>query len=185
VVAGGLEELLAGRSERIGSLALGVPMSTRATPGGRAAGNANAPVLVGIPCGLGLTERIATASRAVAVRRASAPPAAPITFLRPVLPLLCRLGLYRSYLRRQRRIHTIVSLVRGPAGPLALAGVPVTRIVPLSLGETGSIAVTTVAVTALGRLVVTLHADPGRVPDLDRLERAVREGFAALVRGSG
>ena len=101
--------------------------------------------------------------------------------IRPVLPVVARLGLYRRYMLRQRRLHTIVSLVRGPSGPVALGGTPVTRFVPLALAEEGSITITVVALAALSRLVVTLQADPGRVPDLDRLADAVRRGFAALT----
>jgi diacylglycerol O-acyltransferase len=41
--------------------------------------------------------------------------------------------------------------------------------------------VTVVALTAGDRLAVTLVVDPARVPDLDRLAAAVREGFAALA----
>ncbi|GAA4884060.1 hypothetical protein GCM10023403_59320 [Pseudonocardia benzenivorans] len=182
VVAGALEELLAGRGERIATLSVGVPMATRATGGD--AGNANAPLLVDIPCGLAPAERIRAVAAAVAVRRASAPPAAPLTLLRPVMPLVARLGLFRHYLRRQRRLHTIVSLVRGPAGPLTLGGVPVTRMVPLALGDQGSITVTVVALAATGRLVVTIHADPVRVPELDRVAAGVRAGFLALTGDS-
>ncbi|MBN9110763.1 MAG: DUF1298 domain-containing protein [Pseudonocardia sp.] len=179
VVAGALEELLETRGEHIRTLAVGVPMATG--PRERTAGNANAPLLVEIPLGAAPRERIRVAAAAVASRRASEPPAAPITLLRPVVPLLVRLGLYRRYLRRQRRLHTIVSMVRGPAGPVTLGGVPVTRMIPLALGDQGSITVTVVALAALGRLVVTIHADPDRTPDLDRLAESVRAGFDALV----
>lgn len=179
VVTGALEELLETRGEHIRTLAVGVPMAT--APRERSAGNANAPLLVEVPLDAAPCERIRVAAAAVASRRASEPPAAPITLLRPIVPLLVRLGLYRRYLRRQRRLHTIVSMVRGPAGPVTLGGVPVTRMIPLALGDQGSITVTVVALAALGRLVVTVHADPDRTPDLDRLAESVRAGFDALV----
>jgi diacylglycerol O-acyltransferase len=81
------------------------------------------------------------------------------------------LGAYRWYLRHQRRIHTLVSHVRGPDRPLTLAGAAVTGIIPVAVGEAGKLTVSFTVVSYAGTVAITVVADPDRVADLAALTR--------------
>jgi diacylglycerol O-acyltransferase len=84
-------------------------------------------------------------------------------------------------MNHQRRLHTLVSNVRGPDRPLTLAGAPVAAIVPVSVGEAGNLTVNFVALSYAGTLTVTVTADPDRVPDLPVLAAALQAELDALT----
>ena len=107
---------------RAAAHAVGVPM---ATPSEAGAGNANAPLLVAVPCGLSLAERVAAVSVQVAAARASAPPAAPITLLGRVMSLLVRSGPSRRYLRGSAGCTPSSAWCGVRGEPVALAGIRV------------------------------------------------------------
>ncbi|NJP96289.1 DUF1298 domain-containing protein [Nonomuraea sp. FMUSA5-5] len=49
--------------------------------------------------------------------------------------------LYRRYLRHQRRIHTLVSNVRGADRPLAVVGAAIRQMIPVAVAENGNVTV--------------------------------------------
>jgi len=68
----------------------------------------------------------------------------------------------------------LVSYVHGPDRPLTLCGRAVRSIVPISVGESGNIAVSFQAMSYAGVLTVTAIADPDRCPDVPVLVADLR-----------
>jgi diacylglycerol O-acyltransferase len=89
-------------------------------------------------------------------------------------------GLYRAWLRRQRRMHTLLSNVPGPPAPISVGGAPVTGMVPIAVGDSGNLTVTFACLSYAGTLTVTAVADPERVPDLPRLTAALQSALDEL-----
>lgn len=101
--------------------------------------------------------------------------------LQPLFRLIAAAGLYHLYLDHQRRLHTLVSSVRGPDRPLTLFGAPIAAIVPVSVAEAGNLTVNFLALSYAGTLTVTVVADPDRVVDLPVLARALQVELDALT----
>jgi WS/DGAT/MGAT family acyltransferase len=180
VVSAALGALLERRGELVRTLRVAVPVAVPRPGPVAGAGNAVAPMVIGIRTGSGLAATVrAIALTVTEVRRRPTAPA-PIVLLGPVFRLLAAAGLYHWYMNRQRRFHTLVSNVRGPDRPVALSGAPVERIVPLAVGEAGNTTVNFLALSYAGRLTITVVADPDRVPDLVVLADAVRAELDAL-----
>jgi len=117
-------------------------------------------------------------------RRASAAGPAPITVLGGWFRLIAALGGYRWYMTHQKRLHTLVSCVRGPAGPVRLGGAEVRGMIPIAVGGATNVTVAFVALLYAGSLTVTAVADPVRCPDLDGLGRVLAAELAAIAGGS-
>jgi hypothetical protein len=178
--AAALARLLEHRGEQVPELRIGVPMAVRRETSAAGAGNRVVPLLVGVPVTGPAGARIARTGAAVRAARATAGGRAPITVLQPVLGLAAATGLYELFMRRQRRLHTLVSDVRGPAAPVSVAGAPVTSMIPFSVAEAGNITVSALALSYAGTLTVTLAVDPHRVPELADLATALGRELAAL-----
>ena len=97
--------------------------------------------------------------------------------------LVAALGGYRWYMEHQRRLHTLVSYVRGPEQPVSFGDVPVRSMIPLVVGGTTNITVAFLALSYAESLTVTAVADPDRCPDLPLLAQSLRQEFAALTAG--
>jgi hypothetical protein len=121
------------------------------------------------------------------------PASVPFPRPRPALPVLARdalltrlremrqaAGSWRALRRamfamnRQRRFHTLVTHVRGPAEPLTLDGHPVSEAIPVAIGERGK-SVSFEALSYAGILAITVLVDPEHGPDLDAAELRWRE----------
>jgi WS/DGAT/MGAT family acyltransferase len=181
--AGALTALLARRGETVGEFRVAVmvagPGPDPDTPGNRAA-----PLVVTVPATGLLGERVDSLTGVVRAARDSVT-ARPTAGVPPTLfRLLAAAGLFRWYMARQRRLHTLVSNLRGPQEPVRLAAAPVARIVPFSVGETGNLTVHFVALSYAGVLTVTAVADPDHVPDLPVLVSALQAELDALADGT-
>ena len=164
-VAGALRSVLHRRGESVAAFRIAVMVTaSRSAPPGR--GNLVAPLVVDLPsAGDPVTQLTETVGRVRAGRAAASHPPM-LALLFPVFRLLAAVGLYRAYMARQRRMHTLVSNVRGPARPLTLAGTPVHTIIPVGVGEAGNLTVNFLALSYAGTLTVTVAVDPEQVPDL-------------------
>ncbi len=181
-VAGALHTLLQRRGETVDVFSVAVMVSARRSAGPAELGNRVTPLLVGVPGDGPPAERLRRIAGAVgrAREQATGPPV--VSVLGPVFRWAARCGLYRIYLRHQRRLHTLVSNVRGPAEAVTLAGLPVSAIVPVALGEPGDVTVSFVVLSYADALTVTVVADAG-VPDLPVLAGVLQAEFDALVGG--
>jgi WS/DGAT/MGAT family acyltransferase len=195
-VAGALRRLLDGRGERLGAVSIAVPVGAQRAAGGaqqaaggtgraagRAAGgvdgNLGSPLVVTVPDG---GDGVAHVAAEVRRRRGEAAGPAPVAVLGGAFRVLASMGAYGWYMRRQRRMHTLVSNVRGPGVVVSVGGVSVRGMIPLVVGGNTNITVMFLALSYCGELVVTVVADPDRCPDLDRLGVLLSGELDLIVR---
>jgi WS/DGAT/MGAT family acyltransferase len=172
-VAGALHQVLKGRGEHIGTLAVAVPVSGRRPGSGPTLGNMVGPMLVSVPATGDLGERLAQVAAQVRAHKAAATGPPPIAVLGWLFRPLAALGGYRWYMNHQHRFHTLVSHVRGPAEPATFGGCPVTSAIPVVVGQGGNITVYFEVLSYTGTLTVTVITDPGHFPDLATLTAAL------------
>jgi diacylglycerol O-acyltransferase len=180
-VAGALGALLEGRGESVDPLVVTVLVSGRRSATATDLGNANTPLVVGVPVVGDPAERLRRFAGTVRAARAAATAPPLIALSGPVFRLVAAAGGYSWYLAHQRRFHTLVSNLAGPDERLTLAGRTAEAIVPVAAGESGNVTVSFDALSYAGSLAVTVMADRDRVPDLPVLTAALRAQFAALV----
>ena len=180
-IAGALSAVLGRRGESIGTVRIAVLVTARREVTADRLGNAAAPLVVEVPTGGDPEERLRRIAGHVRAARASATGTSLIGLLGGLFRLLAAAGIYRWYLRRQRRCHTVVSNVPGPDSPCTLAGVSVAAIVPVAVGEAGNMTVSFVALSYAGTLTVSVVADPDAVPDLTVLAGALQRELDALA----
>jgi diacylglycerol O-acyltransferase len=176
--AGALHRLLEGRGERLDDVVISVPFSARNQASTGQLGNQSGVIPLTVPA----VGDPATRLRRVAVRTRVAKRTvrgASTALIGPLFRLLARLGLYRRFINRQRLIHTFSSNVRGPDTPLALAGCPITAVLPLS-AATGNVTVAFAVLSYAGTLAITLVADPDACPDLPGLREYLVAELHAL-----
>ncbi len=179
-VGAALRDLLAARGEAVDPIAVGVPVSMRRSTTSATLGNQVAPILVPVPVGGGVSERLERVAAAVRRGRAAAtqpPPPGVAT----AMWWAARLGLLGRYMAHQRRMHTMVSSIHGPDEPITLGGSTVVAIVPLVSAETGNVRVGVDVLSYAGTLTITVVADPDAVPDLAGLADALRRELADLA----
>jgi len=198
-VAGALGTLLRSRGEHVGEIVATVMVGAAPAnaAGGSAGGSADGSATgsaggsagnqagiapIALPTGGTLAERLPTIAtrtrpRTQGRRGASAAP------FGVALRILARLRLLRWFIDHQRMVHTFVTNLRGPAVPVAIAGVPVTGLVPISLA-TGNVTVAFAAMSYAGTVTITVVTDPTHHPDRDVLLRALEEELAAPRSGS-
>ncbi|WP_214401417.1 wax ester/triacylglycerol synthase domain-containing protein [Pseudonocardia lacus] len=178
-VAGALRRALVTRGERaVESLRIAVVAAGRRTASPEEPGNATGPLVVAVPAGGPLGDRVERIAGAVPAVRAAADAGAAgspgVGALQPLFRLVARTGLYRAYLSHQHRMHTLLSNVRGPEQALRLGGATIREMIPVSVGEAGNMTVQFVALSYAGGLVVTVVADPRHVPDTDGIAHALQ-----------
>jgi diacylglycerol O-acyltransferase / wax synthase len=128
-----LHQILLSRGESVDPIAITVPVSGRGSRHGPAVGNLVSPMLVQVPAGGAVPERLAAVEAAVRSHKAEATGPPPIATLGGLFRVVARLGGYRYYMNHQRRFHTLVTHVRGPAEPLTLDGHPVSEAIPVAI----------------------------------------------------
>ncbi len=183
-VTGALRTLLQQRSEAVDTLRVAIMVAAHEPVRVAGSGNRVAPLVVGLRTDGEPAVRLARISAEVRSARGSAAGTSLIASMGPVFRWLAACGAYRSYLRRQRRFHTVVSNVAGPVGPLTYAGAPVTSIVPVSVGEAGNITVSFLALSYAGTLTVTVQADPECAADLSLLGADLQDELDVLTSGA-
>jgi hypothetical protein len=94
--------------------------------------------------------------------------AASTVVLSPAFRALAALRVYRPMVDHQRSMNTLVTNLRGPAGPMTLAGRSVRSIVPVT-PIVGNVPVAAVALSFGGRLSVTMRVAPDLWPSAERL----------------
>jgi class 3 adenylate cyclase len=182
VVASALHRTLLARGESVRSLTLTVPVSGRHPAEQAALGNMVSPMLVPVPATGSLAERLAQVSAQVRAEKASATGPPPIALLGWLFRPLAAAGGFRWYMNHQRRFHTLVSHVRGPAEPVTFGGSAITSAIPVGLGEAGNATVCFEVLSYAGTVAVTAVADPDRFPDLAALAAALHDELDLVAR---
>jgi diacylglycerol O-acyltransferase len=180
LATGGLRALMRTRGEVVQGVRLhaNVAVSMRGPAGATAAGNQTGGIMVRLPVGEPDAVR---RLRLVAADSAEAKAGQPPTAANSVLVWLGRLGVLRWYSRRQHFTNVVESNVIGPPWTLRLMGAPVLELVPLGL-LVGNVALSFVALSYAGSLVISVQADADRLSDLAVLEAAIREDWVGLRR---
>jgi len=180
-IGGALGTLLRHRGENVEQLVVSVPVSARREADVTELGNQVGVIPVAVPVGGDPFERLAavaeiTRSSKTATLGASA------ALLAPAFRTLRRLGLLRRYTRRQQRINTFVSNVRGPEERLSLLGVPITEVIPIGY-TTGNVGVAFAVLSYAEQLVVNITADPDTLlEDLPLLASELRAELETLTQ---
>lgn len=167
-VAAALHGLLLDRGEYVDPIVVTVPVSGRRPGAGHDVGNLVSPMLINVPTSGTVGERLAAVRAEVDAHKAAATGPPPIAVLGGLFRLLARLGVYRFYMNHQRRFHTLVTHVRGPAEPVRLGGHEVSAI-PVAVGEAGNTTVNFEVLSYAGILTIAAIVDPDHGPDPDDL----------------
>jgi WS/DGAT/MGAT family acyltransferase len=184
-VSGALHRLLRQRGERVDDVVVAVPVAGRRSTTAARLGNEVSPMVVAVPATGRPGRRISAVAADVRARKALATGPAPIALLGPAFRAAARLGGYRWYMNRQRRLHTLVSHVRGPTGPVRFAGARVTDTVPIALGEAGNITVAFEVLSYAGTLTISALVDPDRFPEVSALAAALADELAEVSADLG
>jgi WS/DGAT/MGAT family acyltransferase len=180
-VAGALRHVLVGRGELLPELVVSVPVSAR--PGsGPELGNAVGVVPVRVPVHATRQRRLAAVQAQLAMMRRGRRGSSSAV-LSPGFRLLALAGAMQWFVRHQRLVHTFATSIRGPQGPVAIAGGRVARIVPLAVNP-GNVTVSFDVLSACGRLVVAIVSDPEQVPERRTVRQALEDELAALCAGA-
>ncbi|MCM4084408.1 wax ester/triacylglycerol synthase domain-containing protein [Paractinoplanes hotanensis] len=175
-----LRRLLAHRGEQVREIRAGVPVAGERT----AAGNAVSPLLLTVPVTGSRENRMAQVTADTRAWRSKAAGPAPISLLGGFFRLLAATGGYRWYMNHQRRLHIVVSCLRGPARPVCFAGTPVRSMIPIVPGGASNLTLACQALSYAGVLTVTAVADPVGCPELDLFARDLQNELDLLARGS-
>ncbi|GAB2862001.1 wax ester/triacylglycerol synthase domain-containing protein [Lentzea nigeriaca] len=172
-VGAALNDVLLASGESLDTVMVGVPVSGHVSEE-PARGNMVSPLLVPVPATGDLAERLRRTEARVRAHKSSAQGPPLIALLGWLFRPLAALGVYRWYMNHQRRMHTLVSHVRGPADPITFSGWPIRSAVPIGSLGAGNVTVYFDVFTYAGTVTITVIADLDRFPDLDVLTRAVR-----------
>jgi diacylglycerol O-acyltransferase / wax synthase len=180
-VGAALHQILLSRGESVDPIAITVPVSGRGSRPGPAVGNLVSPMLVEVPTSGAVRERLAQVEAAVHAHKAAATGPPPIAILGGLFRVVAKLGGYRFYMNHQRRFHTLVTHVRGPAEPLTLDGHPVSWSIPVAIGERGNMTVSFEVLSYAGMLTITVIVDPEHGPDLDDMTRRLQHELDSIT----
>ena len=179
-VVGAVTDVLDDRGERVESLVVSVPYSSRGQATPDQLGNRTGVVPFRVP-GAGATAQVRLRSVAAQSRaQRGRPRAASAAPLGLAFRSLARVGAFRLFIDHQRLVNTFVTNVRGPAQPLALGGHEVSRIVPVAVTP-GNTSVTFDVLSYAGCLGVTVVADPSALPDPTELSARLSIRLDELV----
>jgi WS/DGAT/MGAT family acyltransferase len=178
-VAGALRRVLAGRGESVDRLAIAVPVAGRRSAAASELGNQVSPMLVTV-AGTGDPTTIRRVAAAVRARKELAAGPPPIAVLGTLFRVVAATGAFRWYMNHQRRLHTLVSTVRGPEQPIRFAGTAIAAIIPVAVAEAGNTTVSFEVLSYAGTVTITAIVDPDHFPDLATLTDGLEAELALL-----
>jgi diacylglycerol O-acyltransferase / wax synthase len=178
-VTGALHEHLRAGGERVDQVVVSVAVSAHPAEQEREVRNAVGVVPLLLPASGTPAERLAEVARRTPVLRTGDRAAAAVV-LEQLFGVLARLRVIRWYVRRQRRVTTFATNLRGPDRPLALAGATVAGVLPLS-AISGNVAAAFAALSYAGVLVVTVVGDPQVCADVEGLAGRVQHQLDELT----
>ncbi|GGM45147.1 wax ester/triacylglycerol synthase domain-containing protein [Dactylosporangium sucinum] len=178
VVGGGLRDLLLARGEPVDGVQLRVAVTVSLRgPDDPAHGNRNGSVVVRLPLHRDPGARLRAVAAATARAKRGQTPVAQ----QWCMVAAARAGLARRLGRGQRMVNLVVSNVPGPAAPVRMLGAPVLDLVPVG-ALAGNLAVSVLALSYAGRLVLAAVADQERFPDLPVALAGMERDWARLAR---
>lgn len=179
-VAGALRRVLTTRGESVDTIAIAVPVAGRRSATTSELGNQVGPMLVTV-AGSDTSTRLQRVAAQVRARKESAAGPPPIAVLGTFFRAAAALGAFRWYMNHQRRMHTLVSHVRGPEQPISFGGAPVEAIIPAAVGEAGNTTSSFQVLSYAGTVTITAIVDPDSFPDLSALTDGLHAELALLT----
>lgn len=167
------------RGEHVEELVVSVPVSGRSSTTSGDLGNRVGVMPVRVPVTGGMAERVAQVARGTRVRKTQTRGAS-AALVGPTFRLLAAVGLFRWVVDRQRLVNSFLTNLRGPTRPLAFAGAPIVRVVPITV-TAGNVGVAFAALSYAGGLTVTVIADPDVVPETGALAADLRSALQQIV----
>jgi WS/DGAT/MGAT family acyltransferase len=183
-VAGALRRVLTTRGESVDTIAIAVPVAGRRSATTSELGNQVGPMLVTV-AGSDTSTRLQRVAAQVRARKESAAGPPPIAVLGTFFRAAAALGAFRWYMNHQRRMHTLVSHVRGPEQPISFGGAPVEAIIPAAVGEAGNTTSSFQVLSYAGTVTITAIVDPDSFPDLSALTDGLHAELALLTASNG
>lgn len=180
-VAGTLAEVLRSRGESADTLVLSVAVSGRREGTAPSPGNQVGTMLVEVSTHPDPICRLTAVALTTRARRRSAGRGASALLLGPAFRVLARLGMFRSFVDRQRVVTTFVSNLHGPTKPVAFLGAVVTDVIPVT-SMTGNVTLSFAALSYAGGLSITIIADPDHCRDLPLVQRELTRQLEQLTR---
>jgi WS/DGAT/MGAT family acyltransferase len=178
-VAGAVGEVLRTRGEDVPGLVVSVPVSARRSTTTGQLGNQVGVMAVRVPTAGPIRARIADVAATTAAHK-SQRRGASAALVAPAFRVLAALGAFRWMIDHQRAVNTFLTSMRGPGQALALGGMPIRRIIPLTIA-TGNVPVAVAALSYADALGVTVVVDPDLVPERDALVSALQRQLRDLV----
>jgi diacylglycerol O-acyltransferase len=178
-VTGALLAVLRARGEHPARLVVSVPVSGRPATTANRLGNNTGVRPIAVPTLADDSARLAEIVRLTRTTRefVRASSAGPLGF---AFRTLSRLGLFQTFIERQRLVHTFESNVRGPTEVLSFGGHRISAVVPAAVNP-GNIGVSFDVLSYAGVLSVTVVTDPDIIKELDLLTQALSRVFTRLV----
>ena len=178
-VTGALSRLLAGRGETLNTVTVSVPVSLRRRASVRDLGNQTGVMLLRLPSVGQALKRLRSVAALARAARHFAPGASDVLFY-GFFRILAGLGLYGRFIDHQRVNHTFVTNLKGSQTRMGLGGFPIVDLIALSTAS-GNVTVSFAVLSYMGRLTVTVIADPQTCPDLERLRDLLDAELAELT----
>ncbi|MDQ0374617.1 wax ester/triacylglycerol synthase domain-containing protein [Cellulomonas humilata] len=178
-----MAQVLAARGEHPDRLVASVPVSGHPAALVDEPGNSVGAMLIPVPLTGATRDRVAAVARSTRARKVAARGSSS-SLMVPAFRIAGRAGAFHWVTDRQRLLNTFVSNVRGPTGPLAVAGTPVLELVPIA-ATAGNVGVAFAALSAAGRLVVSVITDPDVAPETDELASRVGAELTAMADLAG
>jgi diacylglycerol O-acyltransferase / wax synthase len=97
----------------------------------------------------------------------------------PAFRTAAGLGLFRAMIQRQRLVNTFLTNLIGPPHAVSLAGVPIRRIIPITI-TAGNVSVAFAVLSYAGELTITAITDPDATPDTELLIAALASELTHL-----
>ncbi|MGB7961502.1 MAG: WS/DGAT domain-containing protein, partial [Propionicimonas sp.] len=181
VITGALRTLLRNRGEHVAEIVVSVPITERATTTAADLGNRTGVMPVRVPT-LGSAEARLEQTAALTRAQKNEVRGASQALVGPSFRLAAALGVFRPMINRQRLVNTFLTNLNGPPNPLTIGGIPIRRIVPVTV-TAGNVSVAFAVLSYAGTLSMTVIRDPDLTPDSDVLMSALGAELVSLGLG--
>lgn len=178
-ITGGVAALLDRRGQPVDDLVVSVPVSARSSAIASDLGNRVGVMPVRLPITgnrIRRLEKIAIITRAHKGTQRGASAAV----LAPIVRLLASMRLWHWFVDHQQLVNVFETNLRGPDQELRFGGVRITEVIPITT-IAGNVALSFAAISYAGTMVVTIMADPDRLPDLNELTAALQHELDQLA----
>jgi diacylglycerol O-acyltransferase / wax synthase len=172
-ITGALGAVLAHRGEEVPALFVSVPIAARPATTTADLGNRTGVMPVRVPLS---DDRLPTRlARIAAVTRAqkSQERGASMAVVGPAFRAAAALGVFQWMIQRQRLVNTFLTNLIGPNRPVTVAGIPIRRIIPITI-TAGNVTVAFAVLSYAGELTISVITDPDATPDADLLLAALQ-----------